>query len=291
MDKNSYCRHLSYLAHKAILYEVSATPKPGLVDRMGNGAHNDMDFFTFMASAAALDDVFYQCAEEGMYFAGDQPSELLAVIRPIGLNAEKRMFEATKGINTHKGIIFSLGLVCAAAALVFRDEGPVHIEAETVCTKVSEITKGICDRELDNIEKKDHLTTGERLFSRYNLRGIRGEVESGFRTVRETGLVEYKILSNLKDVPVNDKLVQILMSIMTAAQDTNVVGRHYLETLDYVRGSAKEFIDSGGIFSKDAKMKLEALDRDFSSRRISPGGSADLLAVTVMLGMIEGIEL
>ena len=85
---------------KSILYEAAATPKPGLVDRNNSGAHKDMDFFTFMASAAALSDVFAECAVEGLLYSSLDFTGLLQKIRPIGMKAEKRMVLATGGVNT-----------------------------------------------------------------------------------------------------------------------------------------------------------------------------------------------
>jgi len=102
------------LALTATLYEVSAAPKPGLVDPFSRGAHSDMDYFTFLASAAALAPFFVDFARIGAEFAGESPG-LLAELRKLGIEAEKSMYAATQGINTHKGLIFSMGLACAAA--------------------------------------------------------------------------------------------------------------------------------------------------------------------------------
>src|SRR5690554_5961831 len=99
------CQYISELAIKTMLFEVSTTPKPGLVDRSNSGAHKDMDFYTFMESSASLAHTFYQCALSGLEFKGKSLNELMNSLRPIGIEGEKRMYRATKGINTHKGLI------------------------------------------------------------------------------------------------------------------------------------------------------------------------------------------
>ena len=104
-------KKIGALAHLAMLSEVSATPKPGLVDRMTNGAHDDMDFFTFLASATALRTSFDTFAELGRAHAKEPVSALLPHLQAAGIIAERHMFAATHGVNTHKGMIFSLGLL------------------------------------------------------------------------------------------------------------------------------------------------------------------------------------
>ncbi len=284
------CEYIAYLAQKSILYEVSATPKPGLVDRNNSGAHNDMDFYTFMSSSATLYNGFYHCALEGITFEGTVPRELFNRIRPIGIEMERGMLKATGGVNTHKGIIFSIGIISAAAGNLCRNYNSIHLEAEKVCDYVAKMTKGITLNELGDLSNKDQLTNGERLYLKYGITGIRGEVESGFRTVREKSLNLFRKMRQDKKIDLNDMLVQILINIMTICEDSNIVSRHSIETLNYVQSFAEEIISLGGIFTENGKAKIEEMDRNFIDKNISPGGSADLLAVTVMLGMLEEIE-
>ena len=110
-------RRAGALALRAALYEVGLQPKPGLVDPAHSGSHDDMDFFTFQRSAAAISSFFPRFFAAGELIA-DDPAFLLAVLRLIGLEAEEAMYEATGHINTHKGLIFSLGLVLGAAGEV-----------------------------------------------------------------------------------------------------------------------------------------------------------------------------
>ena len=153
-----------------MLFEVSATPKPGLVDRNNSGAHKDMDFYTFVESSASLTHTFYQCALNGLKFKGKSLNELMDSIRPIGIEGEKRMFKATKGVNTHKGLIFSLGIISAAAAVEYKETQRLQMDVDKICDKVKDMTKGISDKELGGKTQKNILTYGERLFQRYGIK-------------------------------------------------------------------------------------------------------------------------
>lgn len=286
-NHNEACFHLGKLAIKSMLFEVSATPKPGLVDRNNSGAHKDMDFFSFMSSSSQLMDTFYLCGSEGFKFEANNYKELLNKIRPIGIQGEQNMFRATNNVNTHKGLIFSLGIICAAAGNIYRDKRVNTINSEEVCNRVKEITEGISHKELGKSDKNKKLTYGEELFRKYGVKGIRGEVESGFKTVRTISLPLFKELIMKKEPHINDILVQVLIHLMSNTEDCNVLGRHDIKMLAYVRNEAKKAIELGGIFSKEGRKHINRMDKDFIEKNISPGGSADLLAVTIMLYMLE----
>lgn len=285
--EEKFCEFISESAIKAMLYEVSATPKPGLVDRGNSGAHRDMDFYTFMASSAAIGSTFYKCALSGMNFSGSDFAGLLDVLRPIGKEGEKKMYEATGGVNTHKGLIFSLGIISSAAGTLYSYKRKDKLNADEICKRVMEITIGISDRELCRVDEKACPTYGERLFKAYGSKGIRGEVESGFPAVRSHGLPVLKELMASCSHDLNNILVHALLSLMTVVDDSNVLGRHDPDTLEYVKKAAKSAFMLGGMFSAEGRKRIEEMDREFISRYISPGGSADLLAVTIMLFLLE----
>ena len=117
---NHIAEDIGKKAYCALLEEVYTTPKPGLVDLYSNGAHSDMDVHTFERSAQALYPWFVQMAMQGYSFFGT-PEELFLEIRKTGLEAEKAMYTATNGVNTHKGLIFTLGIFCAAAGRCSRE--------------------------------------------------------------------------------------------------------------------------------------------------------------------------
>ncbi len=283
---NEFCLKVANLAIMSLLFEVSATPKPGLVDRNNSGAHNDMNFYTFMSSSSVLFDTFYLCALEGVKFGASENEKLLKSIRPIGISGEERMLKMTNGVNTHKGLIFSLGIISAAAGSIFAEGAEEYISAEQICERVKIITKGICKNELAGLAKKDGLTYGEKLYFKYGSKGIRGEVETGFKTVLDYGLPVIK--EYFPNETNTDKvLVQVLLNLVANTEDSNILGRHDFKTLKYSQRCAKKALELGGAYTHKGLKYLKALDKDFIKKHISPGGSADLLAVTVMLYFLE----
>jgi triphosphoribosyl-dephospho-CoA synthase len=175
---------ISSIAIEAMLHEVAATPKPGLVDRLNSGAHSDMNIFTFFSSTAVIQPYFVKMATKGSNFSGEDFTDLLKELRPIGTEAERAMFKATNGVNTHKGLIFSLGiLVCASAYLI---KNKLSSKAENICHSASLMCSGIVNNELENLSSCS--TTGERLFKSEGIKGIRGEAESGFASVLNISL-------------------------------------------------------------------------------------------------------
>jgi len=273
----------------ALLYEVSASPKPGLVDRFNSGAHDDMDFFTFMAGSASLAGYFFDCAAEGTRYAGKEPEELFRSLRPIGIEAEHAMFEATGGVNTQKGLVFSLGIICAAASCCLAEGGNGNADTDAICAKAARMTRGLCSRELERMDKTGRLTHGEKLYQEYGLKGIRGEVESGFSTVRRISLPALAKLKTRKSYELNDIIVQTLLHLMAENEDTNIVARHDPATLEYVRRYARRVLAAGGMLTSAGASMAREMDREFIERHISPGGSADLLAVTLMLDSLNSV--
>ena len=287
--KEEYAHFIASLAQRAILYEVSTTPKPGLVDRWNTGAHNDMDFFTFMASSSALYKGLYDCVSEGYSFTGDDETKLLSKIREPGIHCEKSMFQATSGVNTHKGIIFSMGILCAAVGKLYKQNGLNYMMAEMISNEVKKICKGLTERDLKEVAKKEKLTHGESIYKKYGYKGIRGEVESGFNTVLKNAVPVLRMWKENKNFSLNNLFLQILLKLMSESQDTNVIIRGGVENYSYIKAISKEFIKSGGMNQPDAVVKLNNMNLEFVKRNISPGGTADLLAVAIFLGIMEGI--
>lgn len=285
MKGRNFCFYITKLAEKALLYEVSATPKPGLVDRNNSGAHHDMDYYTFLNSSVALMDYFYNCTLAGLTFNEPYYDRLLDKIRPIGIEAELSMYEATKGVNTHKGIIFSLGIIAAAAGLLYSINGSKFIPAPEISKLVRQICKGITE-ELKNTGHKKSLTYGERIFKKYGVKGIRGEVESGFQTVLQHSLPLIKELMKEKRT-INDVTVTILLALIAHTEDSNILGRHNMEMLEYAQEKARAALNLGGYLTPKGKEFVWDMDRDFIEKNISPGGAADLTAVTLFLYFLE----
>lgn len=128
-----------------MLYEVSSSPSPGLVSPYSSGVHRDMDFFTFLRSSSSIAYAMYLCAQAGM----DYPLEdILKTIRSIGIEAEKNMFKATGGVNTHRGFLFLGGIVCAGAGYCIQTT--VDLNRNNISSACSKICNGIVKKELKN---------------------------------------------------------------------------------------------------------------------------------------------
>lgn len=266
------------LAIKAILYEVSVTPKPGLVDRINSGAHNDMDFYTFMSSVSSISSGFYAIADASDIFDGE-PKDLLAIIRPIGIDMEKNMFHHTNGINTHKGIIFSLGILVAATVHVLKVQS---YTLKAVMDYVRDMTREL----VGELDKNDVNSHGEKNYRQYGTLGIRGEVSSGFETVVNHGLRRLYQNTSLNR---NDRLIEVLFSLMSYCDDSNIISRHSPDILAEIKTLSNGFLENGGMNQENAYSIVNEIDQQFIDRNISPGGSADLLAVTIYLGFLENI--
>ncbi len=261
------------LAVAALYAELNLTPKPGLVDCANSGAHEDMDHALFVASIKAIAPwlrVFYA---QGAQDAGHPESDMLRRLRPTGLACEQAMFSATGGVNTHKGGIFSLGLLCAAAGRLAAQGEP--LTAATLCMTVSVMACGIVARELAHGRRA--ATAGERLYRQFGLTGARGEAESGFATVRR------HVLPFWQHAPGDKVLHQALLRLMAVNPDTNLVSRGGLEGLRYVQEYASGLLACGW-----DNRALRAMDKALIARRLSPGGSADLLAVSWLLAALPG---
>ncbi|MBQ7543962.1 MAG: triphosphoribosyl-dephospho-CoA synthase CitG [Synergistaceae bacterium] len=267
-------KDIGRLALEAMLVEVSVTPKPGLVDRNNSGAHSDMGFFTFLKSAAGLRGWFDVFAEAGQNASreGISPAELFLELRRIGIEAERDMFTATGGINTHKGEIFSLGVLSACAGYCAGE-----VTAEEVMRLAGEVCAGLCGRDFAGVEDKRNPTKGERVYIEHGITGIRGEAEAGYPCVRDAGLPA--LTKYLADgLTMNDALAFTLLHIMAVNQDTNIIARHDISTSREVMSTAQRLIDG-----RPSLEDLLRLDAEYISRNISPSGSADLLAATYFL--------
>lgn len=266
-----------------MLYEVSTSPSPGLVSPYSSGAHKDMDFFTFLKSSSSIAYSMYLCAQAGI----DNPKgDILKLLRKIGISAEKEMLKATGGVNTQKGLLFLLGILCASSGrCISRGLLLNRLNISNLC---GEICSGIVELELKEIKADKKLSNGERLYIENGITGIRGEMEKGIPTVINFGLPAYE--DALKSgLSTSEALCHSLISIMRVVEDTTVINRCGMEALLYMRDCAKRAMEIGGMKSIEGREYIKSLDNDFIKRNISPGGAADLLAATVMIYQLEGM--
>lgn len=276
------------LAIEAMLYEVTCTPSPGLVDRVNSGAHTDMDFYSFMSSSAALSVCMVRCVQAGLNHAGALPA-LLPVLRQIGIEGEARMLQATGGVNTQKGLLFSLGIV--AAAVGWLQQTRSKQDSGSVLQCVAAITSGLVARELANLDKPiTNLTAGEKLYRLHGVTGIRGEMEQGLPAILERGLPTLR-QAMADNLGVNGALLQTLLVLMTVVDDTTVMNRHHPDKMRlWASGKAQEALAVGGLYTEAGQVLIAAMDRDFIEHNVSPGGVADLLSVTWFLYRLENMS-
>jgi triphosphoribosyl-dephospho-CoA synthase len=272
------------MACSALLTEVMLTPKPGLVDQRNSGAHRDMDLQTFFASIHAIGTHFEQFALTGLLNAREPASRMLPLLRPTGVLAEVDMRRATGNVNTHKGGIFAMGLLCAAAGRLCANGA--HLGAEAVCDEVARMCAGLVAAEL-GAGMHPPATAGETLYQRHGMTGARGEAESGFATVREHSLPTYAAL-RARGVNRERALLQAMLQLLAWNADTNLVSRGGMEGLIFVQQQARWLVRHGGVLAHGGLNGLAALDDTLIARNLSPGGSADLIAVTVFLAEAGG---
>ena len=252
-------------ASAALLAELATYPKPGLVSLVDSGSHDDMDAGTFRRSVAAIAPFFARLAEAG---ASGAP---LGTLRAIGLEAEAEMLAATGGINTHRGAIFALGLLAAAAGAGARDL--VGYVRETW----GDLLAG---------ERPPTGSHGARAMRHFGVGGARGEAAAGFPGAVKIGL---PALREGRSISQSGEAARVhaFFALLAELDDTNILHRRGAEGLAYAQASAKAFIDAGGIGAPDWRARAIAVHHAFVARRLSPGGSADLLAVTLFLDAAE----
>ena len=282
---------IQMLATAALLEEVAVTPKPGLVDRANNGAHRDMDLLTFQASAAAL-TIYWRCCFGTGHFDQDRfrteadkpvtPSETFARLRPLGRRAERDMLAATGGVNTHKGAIFTIGVLCGAAGRLWTAENGFP-DTDAILNEAAAMTRETLEKELPAAHWN---TAGEEQYRKYGVRGIRGQVADGLPAVREVSLPAFRRLL-AQGLDRNHAAAVTLLHLIAKVEDTNLLHRGGPEGAAWAQTAARELLADSPIPSLDA---IRALDAEFIRRNLSPGGCADLLAATLLLHEIENIR-
>jgi triphosphoribosyl-dephospho-CoA synthase len=260
------------LAHAALIDELGTWPKPGLVSYVDSGSHSDMDARTLERSAESLRPFFADLARAG---ARGAPMDEL---RRIGLAAEAAMLAATGGANAHRGAIFSLGLIAAAEGAARGWLRSAGSRARSVATMWG---TAILQRP---VSPTSHGGAAARHFG---AGGARAEAAAGFPVVRAVGLPALRRGRALAPGVPNAARVQCLFDIMAVLDDTNLLHRGGMDGLRFAQDAARRFLMAGGIAANDWRTTAEAIHRAFVARRLSPGGSADLLAVTLFLDALE----
>jgi triphosphoribosyl-dephospho-CoA synthase len=245
--------------------ELVLSPKPGLVTPTDTGSHTDMDAHTFMRSLFALRSYFVRIASLG---ADGAPFQAL---ERCGIEAEMRMLSATGGVNTHRGSIFMLGLLCAAAGAVAgqsRHPTPALLRS-TLLARWGEALAARATR--------TPTLPGGLAAHRYGLRSASEEAALGFPVLFETAVPAMQA-AGARGMARQDALLDTLFSIMAVLDDSNIAHRGGMEGLRHAQHAARTFLDAGGASRPGGVTAARDIGEDFVRRRLSPGGAADTLA-------------
>lgn len=275
-----YVFNIARLAVGSLLKEAAVHPKPGLVTPLDNGSHADMDFQNFIDSAMALLPCFLNCASIGLETLELGAEDVLGLLRVTGRQGEWEMLRATGGVNTHKGAIFLLGLLCAAAGRLAAQERESTPRA--LALTASSFVRGIVGRELADLTLERCRTAGERAFVLYGLEGVRGEAERGFPTaLRAAGRM--RELERHGTLSFRERAAHVLIHIVSENADCNLVARGGLDAMLNVQAEAKEILQAGGMLTPSGRAGIAEMERRLVSRNLSPGGSADILSAALFL--------
>ncbi len=265
---------LASLARQALIAEAELTPKPGLVDHRGAGAHRDLSLTVMRLSAAAIEPYFREMA---LLSAAARPTqEIREQLAAIGRDAERAMFRATGGSNSHKGAIWILGLLISAAAM----RGDENRAASEIAATA---------RAIASFEDRASLrlvSHGDVVAKRYGASGARGEALQGFPHVVDIGL---PTLRRKRASGATEQVARLdaLLSIVARLDDTCLLYRGGVDALIAAKKSALGVERAGGVGTQIGRQLLMLLDRRLLDLKVSPGGSADLLAASIFLDALE----
>lgn len=286
-QKGEICKAIGKMAADALRAEAKATPKPGLVDRENSGAHRDMDYPLFLASCSTLEPYFGECAAIGQSCrkcgetgnAGKTGNVgAMQALRSAGLAAEAAMFAETGGVNTHKGMVFSMGILCFSIGqmqteLEFSRKEIDLAELQRCCAEVAAVLLG----EVDPLD-----THGALVLQQTGTGGIRKEALSGFASAFQIGYPAL-VRAMAAGLDWNTALIKTLLVLMREVEDSNAVHRGGEEGLAFLRRRSAEILQRADFSKAEALDMVREFDRECTTRNLSPGGSADLLALSVML--------
>lgn len=253
----------------SLLGELYTTPKPGLVDMNNSGSHADMDVQLLEKSAGSLRPYFEDAARMGMEGCG------MADLRERGLRAEAEMFAATGGVNTYKGLIYSMGLLLAGMGGCLAQGGDCIRKAAALAREDAE--KRLC------VSMEEPSTNGGRVYRDFGAKGATGEAAAGFPGAK---YCLSRLLSYRRDGR-KDAAALALCDSMAALEDTNLLHRGGPEGLEYVRNAAGKI---SRLPEEERAAELHGLDRELICRGLSPGGSADMLALALLLERWEALS-
>lgn len=266
LDSRPTTAAIGHAATLALHDELALSPKPGLVTLCDNGSHCDMDAHTFMRSLFALRGYFVEIAEAGRAGAP------FAALERCGLAAEARMLAATNGVNTHRGAIFMVGLLCAAAGIATR-ESDITLRAERLRDTLRREWGGALALRC----RRPSSLPGGMAARRHGLRSASAEAALAFPVLFETAVPMLRS-SLARGLTLQQARLDTLFHVMAVLDDSNLAHRGGLAGLRHAQCAAREFLARGGAAAPGGLAAAAAIADDFVARRLSPGGAADTLA-------------
>ena len=284
--RNKHLREIKMIsecAQSALLQEVILSPKPGLVDAIDSGSHNDMNVFTFIESGVALGEFFEKFILAGYNEKHKDIGETLTVIQQIGIEAEKKMYQATNNVNTHKGAIFSLGVFLSICGRL--EIWDVDITFSEFQNEIKKMMSNILAH-FDNLNKGKNdrdYTFGEMLYLKHNIKGIRGEAKNGYPSVFEKA---YPFFVSRKG-SYEERLIDTLLYCSTFVEDTNLIKRSSNMNV-FIENNllVDKYFNLGGCTTKKGFDYLIELNMLYMKRNWSIGGSADILILIIFLDQL-----
>lgn len=271
-------RAIGRAATLALHDELALSPKPGLVTLIDPGSHDDMDAHTFMRSLFALRGYFVRIAGLG---AAGAPFDAL---ERCGIEAEARMLAATGGVNTHRGAIFTLGLLCASAGAVAAAGLDLRPEA---------LRRTLLHRWGDALgarAERASTLSGGIAARRHGLRSASAEAALGFPVLFDTAVPALQT-ATARGLPPQQALLDTLFEVIAVLDDSNLAHRGGLEGLRHAQRAARDFIAAGGAARPGGVAAAAAIGHDFVGRRLSPGGAADTLAAACLIRRVGSLRI
>lgn len=256
MKAHAFFETIEEILLESLKDELDLTPKPGCVDRDDCGPHSDMDYDLFLKSISSLKGYFFEIMEASN--TEKSFSDTFNAIRSIGIKYEKKMYEASGGVNTHKGAIFTLGVIASAIGKIYYDNKYISVNL------ISEYVKKLCANIFDDFNKKEMQdSNGARIYIKNAKHsGIRYEAKNGFKTALDA----YDFYKNTKD------FLKTYVYIISILDDTTTINRVGESGLNFSKDYAKKVLNSDNF---DYEIKL--MNKAYTEKNISTGGCADTI--------------
>ncbi|ROS04050.1 triphosphoribosyl-dephospho-CoA synthase [Raoultella terrigena] len=264
---------LAFIARNCLIDEARLSPKPGLVDSRGNGAHHDLTLALMERSAHSLTPTFLQLAQQSWQRPAD--IALRETVGRLGREGERQMMAATRGVNTHRGAIWALGLLVSAVAM----HGG-SASAQQIAQSAALLAR------LPDAAAPKTFSKGLKATHRYRVSGAREEAQQAFPHVMQLALPQL-LRSRAMGANESEARLDALMAIMTSLSDTCVLSRAGMPGLEAMQAGARAVLNAGGCATAQGREALAVLDAQMLALNASPGGAADLLAATLFLDRVS----